>query len=32
MQDVLREIRQRLGFLNEVGLGYLQLGAGERDA
>ncbi len=23
--DVLREIRQRLGFLNEVGLGYLQL-------
>ena len=25
MRDVLREIRQRLGFLNEVGLGYLQL-------
>ncbi len=25
VQDVLREIRQRLGFLNEVGLGYLQL-------
>jgi len=25
VHDVLREIRQRLGFLNEVGLGYLQL-------
>jgi excinuclease ABC subunit A len=25
VRDVLREIRQRLGFLNEVGLGYLQL-------
>ncbi len=25
VDDVLREIRQRLGFLNEVGLGYLQL-------
>jgi len=25
VQDVLREIRQRLGFLTEVGLGYLQL-------
>jgi excinuclease ABC subunit A len=25
VEDVLREIRQRLGFLNEVGLGYLSL-------
>jgi excinuclease ABC subunit A len=25
VEDVLREIRQRLGFLNEVGLGYLNL-------
>ncbi|MFZ4774945.1 MAG: excinuclease ABC subunit UvrA [Terrimicrobiaceae bacterium] len=25
VKDVLREVRQRLGFLNEVGLGYLQL-------
>ena len=25
VQDVLREVHQRLGFLNEVGLGYLQL-------
>jgi excinuclease ABC subunit A len=25
VRDVLREIRQRLRFLNEVGLGYLQL-------
>ncbi len=25
VHDVLREIRQRLGFLDEVGLGYLQL-------
>jgi excinuclease ABC subunit A len=25
VRDVLREIRQRLNFLNEVGLGYLQL-------
>lgn len=25
VEDVLREVRQRLGFLNEVGLGYLQL-------
>ncbi len=25
VQDILREVRQRLGFLNEVGLGYLQL-------
>jgi excinuclease ABC subunit A len=25
VRDVLREVRQRLGFLNDVGLGYLQL-------
>jgi excinuclease ABC subunit A len=25
VEDVLREVRQRLGFLNEVGLGYLNL-------
>src|SRR5207253_7195596 len=27
-RDILPEIRERLGFLREVGLGYLQLGRG----